>query len=103
MQVVVITARGFAKRMELSDFRLQDRAGSGMVALKPPSGDRLISAVGIDIYSDLLAITVKGSFMRVPARLAQLKSRAAKAEPLYYPTAGDEIAFVQATHPGELA
>jgi len=103
MQVVVITARGFAKRMELSDFRLQDRAGSGMVALKPPSGDRLISAVGVDIYSDLLAITVKGSFMRVPARLAQFKSRAAKAEPLYHPAAGDEIAFVQATPPGELA
>jgi DNA gyrase subunit A len=66
--VLTVTARGFGKRTPLDEYRLQGRAGKGIIDIK--TGGRNGTAVGmlqVREGDDVLVVTTKGKIIRVHA------------------------------------
>src|SRR5256886_442300 len=67
-QILTVTERGYGKRTPLEEYRLQGRAGKGIIDIK--TGGRNGTVVGmlqVRTGSDLLVITTKGKIIRMHA------------------------------------
>merc|ERR1712232_1333345 len=79
IDIVAVTKSGFGKRVPLSEFRSQKRAGQGVFALKFKSeNDRLLtlSPVSVD-DSEILLTTSKGTMVRLRVTDISQQSRMA--------------------------
>ena len=74
--VVVVTTNGFGKRVQVKRFRLQNRAGVGLRAIKFKSeGDRLASLRIVNPSDELMLVTSRGIMIRQAVESISLQSR----------------------------
>ncbi|AFY40480.1 DNA gyrase subunit A [[Leptolyngbya] sp. PCC 7376] len=74
--VVAVTTKGFGKRVQVGRFRLQNRAGVGLRAIKFKSkGDRLASLRIVHSGNELMLVTSRGIMIRQAVESISLQSR----------------------------
>lgn len=64
--VVLITALGYIKRMNLDEFRPQGRGGAGLQTCKLADDDRVVAMVQASINDDVMLIGTDGQYLRLP-------------------------------------
>ena len=75
---MAITNNGYGKRVPVSKFRLQNRAGMGIRAIKFKSKDDQLSAVRVvNPEDELMIVTNRGIIIRQAVEAISLQSRAA--------------------------
>ena len=76
-QILAITKKGYGKRTEVDEYRLQNRGGKGVKTINVTSKNgnlaKLISVVGNE---DLLAVSDKGIIIRTPIDQISITKRA---------------------------
>jgi len=68
VSILTVTERGYGKRTPLEEYRLQSRAGKGIIDIK--TGGRNGNVVGmlqVRESDDVLVVTTKGKIIRLPA------------------------------------
>ncbi len=78
--VLVITANGYGKRVPVSQFRLQNRAGKGTIATKfksHVSHDAMVALRSVTATDELMIITSRGIIIRQAVNAISIQSRAA--------------------------
>lgn len=64
-KILTISEHGFGKRTNIKEFRVQNRGGSGIIAMKvTEKTGRLVNALGISENEDIMIITEKGVVIR---------------------------------------
>ncbi|NCJ05764.1 DNA gyrase subunit A [Synechococcales cyanobacterium C] len=102
--VLVITSKGFGKRVPIGQFRLQNRAGKGLTAtkfknLKPQ--DRMVALRVVNADDQLLLITHRGIVIRQGVTAISSQSRSATGVRVQRLDADDAIAAVTLVPPEE--
>jgi DNA gyrase subunit A len=63
--VFSISEKGYGKRTPVEDFRIQNRSGGGIIAMKlTPKTGKLVDAIGVNESEDIMVITSKGIVIR---------------------------------------
>ena len=93
--VLVVAAGGLGKRVPVSNFRLQNRAGMGLVAIKFRTDDDELVALRIAEPDDeLMIVSARGVIMRQSVNAISIQSRMATGVQLQRLDNDDEIAAV---------
>ncbi len=93
--ILVASADGLGKRVPVTQFRLQKRAGMGLRAMKFRSDvDELVGLKVLDKGEELLLVSEKGVIVRTSADLISQQSRAATGVRLQRLDSGDHLAEV---------
>ncbi len=93
--ILVASANGLGKRVPVTQFRLQKRAGMGLRAIKfRSSADKLVGLKVVDTGGELLLVSEKGVIVRTSADLISQQSRAATGVRLQRLDSGDHLAEV---------
>ena len=93
--VLVVAAGGLGKRVPVSNFRLQNRAGLGLVAMKFRSDDDELVALRIAEPDDeLMIVSARGVIMRQSVNAISVQSRMATGVQLQRLDSDDAIAAV---------
>jgi DNA gyrase subunit A len=67
--VLTVTANGYGKRTELSEYRIQTRGGKGIITIKTTERNGpVVSASLVSDAEEVMLITNKGMLIRMPAR-----------------------------------
>jgi DNA gyrase subunit A len=67
-QILTITARGFGKRTPLEEYRLQGRAGKGIIDIKTAGRNgTVVGMLQVRSGDDFLLVTTKGKVIRIHA------------------------------------
>ena len=105
--LLVVGSKGFGKRTNLEEYRVQGRGGSGILTMNVT--DKTGKIVGADIVEDddrLLLMTVNGKGIRLRVKDIRLVGRIAQGVKLIDLAAGDQVRsiarIVQGTDDGEL-
>ncbi|MGB3769244.1 MAG: DNA topoisomerase (ATP-hydrolyzing) subunit A [Phormidesmis sp.] len=92
---LVVAAGGLGKRVPVSNFRLQNRAGMGLVAIKFRSDDDELVALRIAEPDDeLMIVSARGVIMRQSVNAISIQSRMATGVQLQRLDSDDAIAAV---------
>ena len=92
---LVVAAGGLGKRVPVSNFRLQNRAGMGLVAIKFRSDDDELVAIRIAEPDDeLMIVSARGVIMRQSVNAISIQSRMATGVQLQRLDSDDAIAAV---------
>jgi DNA gyrase subunit A len=98
--VLVITASGLGKRVPVAKFRLQNRAGMGLMAIKFRKGDdTLASLLVVGEGDELMLVTNRGIIIRQRVNDISIQSRPATGVRLQRLDAEDAIAAVAVVPP----
>lgn len=98
--VLVVTERGYGKRVPVNQFRIQRRAGKGLRVTKFKTGqDRLSALRLVDVDDQLMIVTSRGIVMRQTTDAISCYSRSAKGVRLQRLDADDAIAAVTLVPP----
>lgn len=90
--VLVVTRGGYGKRVPVSQFRIQKRAGKGLRVTKFKSGqDQLASLCLVDDGNELMIVTSRGIVMRQSTDAIACQSRTARGVRLQRLDASDAI------------
>ncbi|WP_434684219.1 DNA gyrase subunit A [Pseudanabaena minima] len=90
--VLVVTRGGYGKRVPVSQFRIQKRAGKGLRVTKFKSGqDQLASLCLVDENNELMIVTSRGIVMRQSTDAIARQSRTARGVRLQRLDASDAI------------
>lgn len=101
--LLAVTANGYGKRIPVTQFRLQNRAGMGVRAIKfRLSGDQLVSLRVVDAENELMLVTSRGIVIRQALQAISLQSRTATGVRLQRLDDDDAIAAVAIVPPSEL-
>lgn len=101
--LLAVTANGYGKRIPVTQFRLQNRAGMGVRAIKfRISGDQLIALRVVDSEDELMLVTSRGIVIRQALQAISLQSRTATGVRLQRLDGDDAIAAVALVPPSEL-
>ena len=93
--VLVVAAGGLGKRVPVSNFRLQNRAGLGLVAIKFRNDDDELVALRIAEPDDeLMIVSARGVIMRQSVNAISIQSRMATGVQLQRLDSDDAIAAV---------
>jgi DNA gyrase subunit A len=101
--VVLATAQGLFKRMRMSDFRPQGRAGNGLQTCRLNPGDEVSGVASIGLADDVVILTSRGRYTRFPVYDIPLMGRAAKGENLVPLEDGETVVSVQGLPAGVIA
>lgn len=105
--VLVITMAGFGKRVPVSQFRLQNRAGKGLTATKfksrPGRGDQVASLRIVNAEDELMLVTSRGIIIRQSIAAISSQSRAATGVRVQRLDEEDSIVGVTVVPPSEAA
>ncbi|HEX9051858.1 MAG TPA: DNA gyrase subunit A [Anaeromyxobacter sp.] len=67
--ILTITANGYGKRTELSEYRIQSRGGKGIITIKTTERNGPVVAAGaVSDAEEVMLITNRGMLIRMPAR-----------------------------------
>jgi DNA gyrase subunit A len=92
---LIVTTGGFGKRVPVSQFRLQNRAGMGIVATKfRKTGDRMAALRIVNEDDELMMITNRGIIIRQVVNAISSQSRAASGVRVQRLDEDDAIAAV---------
>ena len=100
--LLAITSKGYGKRVPIAKFRLQNRAGMGVRAIKFKTDDDCL--VGIDIVNpedELMIVTNRGIMIRQAVNAISLQSRNATGVRVQRLDKDDAIAAVAPVPPIE--
>jgi DNA gyrase subunit A len=89
--LLVISERGFGKRMKLDEFSVQRRGGKGHIAIKLREEDRVARMRVIQPSDELLFVTAKGTMSRQKASGISTQGRYAKGVRIQRVDPGDYI------------
>ncbi|WP_458700869.1 DNA gyrase subunit A [Sulfurospirillum sp. 1307] len=66
-EILVVSEKGIGKRTEASEYRLTNRGGSGVIAMKMTSktGKHVVGCLMVDESMDMMALTKSGKMIRV--------------------------------------
>jgi DNA gyrase subunit A len=74
--LLTITERGFGKRTPLDEYRLQGRAGKGIIDIKTEGRNgHVVGALQVRETDDLLLVTTKGKMIRIHASDVRSQAR----------------------------
>mgnify|MGYP001365173674 CR=1 FL=1 len=100
--MLVVTTAGYGKRVPVSQFRLQNRAGMGLVATKfRKSGDRLSALRIVNEGDEIMIVTCRGIIIRQSVDAISSQSRSATGVRLQRLDEDDAIAAVALVPPSD--
>ena len=76
-EILTVSEKGIGKRTTASEYRLTNRAGSGVIAMKlnQKTGKSVVGAVMVDEKMDMMALTKEGKMIRVDMQSISKSSR----------------------------
>jgi DNA gyrase subunit A len=91
-KLLVVMANGFAKQTPLKQYKVQNRAGSGIKTAKiTPKTGPIIAAQIIDEAEEILAISAKGQILKTEISSIRLAGRATQGVRIMNLEAGDKL------------
>lgn len=93
-QLFVVCENGFGKRTKLSDYRRQNRGGSGILTARitKRTGEVIDARIVKPGFHDVLLISTLGKVIRLPLRSVSVLSRATQGVTLMRLDKGDKVA-----------
>ncbi len=100
--VLVITTQGYGKRVSVAQFRLQNRAGMGLVSIKfRQAKDQLAALRVVNVEDELIMVTSRGIVIRQAVNAISHQSRMATGVRVQRLDNDDAIVAVALVPPGE--
>ncbi|MEA3228855.1 MAG: DNA gyrase subunit A [Campylobacterota bacterium] len=92
-EILVVAEKGIGKRTEAGEYRLTNRGGSGVIAMKMTSktGKNVVGVLMVDESMDMMALTKAGKMIRVDMHTISKSSRNTSG---VYIVKGDEVASI---------
>ena len=92
-EILIVAEKGIGKRTEAGEYRLTNRAGSGVIAMKMTSktGKNIVGCLMVDEKMDMMALTKAGKMIRVDMQTISKSSRNTSG---VYIVKGDEVASI---------
>jgi len=92
-EILIVAEKGIGKRTEAGEYRLTNRGGSGVIAMKmtPKTGKYIVGCLMVDETMDMMALTKAGKMIRVDMQTISKSSRNTSG---VYIVKGDEVASV---------
>ncbi len=92
-EILVVSEKGIGKRTEAGEYRLTNRGGSGVIAMKmtAKTGAHVVGCLMVDESMDMMALTKAGKMIRVDMQTISKSSRNTSG---VYIVKGDEVANV---------
>jgi len=100
--IIAITSKGYGKRVNIDEFKLQMRGGQGVIAIKykgKASADKLCALRIVKADEQLLLSTNQGTIVRLPAWKITEQTRVATGVLVQKLAEGDEIASIALVNP----
>jgi len=94
-ELLTVTEKGIGKRTTAEEYRLQNRGGKGVIAMKltPKTAD-LVAVVIVDEDMDLMALTSSGKMIRVDMQTIRKAGRNTSGVKVVHVESGDVVASV---------
>ena len=86
--MLIAGANGLGKRTDFSDYRVQSRGGSGIIAIK---SDKVVGALSVTDEDEIMMFTKKGQAVRSPIDTVRVTGRAASGVKLVNLAARDAL------------
>ena len=92
-EILVVAEKGIGKRTNAGEYRLTNRAGSGVIAMKmtAKTGKNIVGCLMVDEGMDMMALTKAGKMIRVDMQTISKSSRNTSG---VYIVKGDEVASI---------
>jgi DNA gyrase subunit A len=92
-EILVIAEKGIGKRTDAGEYRLTNRGGSGVIAMKMSNktGKQVVGCLMVDESMDMMALTKAGKMIRVDMQTISKSSRNTSG---VYIVKGDDVASV---------
>ena len=92
-EILVVAEKGIGKRTDAGEYRLTNRGGSGVIAMKmtPKTGKNIVGCLMVDEEMDMMALTKAGKMIRVDMQTISKSSRNTSG---VYIVKGDEVASI---------
>ena len=92
-EILTVSEKGIGKRTTAEEYRLTNRAGSGVIAMKmsPKTGKHIVGCVIVDESMDLMALTKAGKMIRVDMETIAKSGRNTSG---VYIVKGDDVASI---------
>ena len=87
-KLLIAGANGLGKRTDFSDYRVQSRGGSGIIAIK---SDKVVGALSVTDEDEIMMFTKKGQAVRSPIADVRITGRAASGVKLVNLAARDVL------------
>ena len=87
-KLLIAGANGLGKRTDFSDYRVQSRGGSGIIAIK---SDKVAGALSVTDADEIMMFTKKGQAVRSPINTVRVTGRAASGVKLVNLGEKDEL------------
>jgi DNA gyrase subunit A len=94
--VLTVSGTGYGKRTPVSEYRLQSRAGKGIITLKTGGRNGLVVAIRqVTDADDLLIVTDRGQLIRCPVSDIRVTGRNTMGVRLINLAEGEEVVAVE--------
>lgn len=92
-EILIVSEKGIGKRTNAEEYRLTNRGGSGVIAMKmtPKTGKFVVGCLMVDESMDMMALTKGGKMIRVDMQTISKSSRNTSG---VYIIKGDDVASV---------
>jgi len=92
-EILVVAEKGIGKRTNASEYRLTNRGGSGVIAMKmtAKTGKHVVGCLMVDESMDMMALTKAGKMIRVDMHTISKSSRNTSG---VYIVKGDDVASI---------
>ncbi len=91
-KILVVTENGYGKRTEISDYRITNRGGKGIINIKTTKRNGKVVAIRmVEDEDELLIITQKGKIIRQSAKQIKVIGRATQGVRLINLVEGDRV------------
>jgi DNA gyrase subunit A len=93
--ILAVTENGYGKRTELGEYRVQSRAGKGIINLKTTEGKgKVVAIIHVTDESEVIIITQQGKIIRLESNAIRSAGRSTQGVRLLRvePGEGDRIA-----------
>ena len=92
-EILVVAEKGIGKRTDAGEYRLTNRGGSGVIAMKmtAKTGKNIVGVLMVDEAMDMMALTKAGKMIRVDMQTISKSSRNTSG---VYIVKGDEVSSI---------
>ena len=92
-EILIVAEKGIGKRTDAGEYRLTNRGGSGVIAMKmtTKTGKHIVGCLMVDEEMDMMALTKAGKMIRVDMQTISKSSRNTSG---VYIVKGDEVASI---------
>ena len=92
-EILIVAEKGIGKRTEAGEYRLTNRGGSGVIAMKmtTKTGKHIVGCLMVDETMDMMALTKGGKMIRVDMQTISKSSRNTSG---VYIVKGDEVVSI---------